>query len=172
MVLNNFKKILWGSAYSEQQNNISVRLYDGSISGCSSSGNTTGCLGRGFSFIWGKPESFTEDGQFGLFLGTGAGEVTENDYCLFELYSDYESVSGSIKNCYDTNNVDSNDIFVITKTIKNTSDTAITITELGLCLSMYAYHTSSYTLLTHDLLDNPVTLEPDDVYTFTLRVKL
>ena len=172
MILNNFKKILWGSAYSEQQSNISVRLYDGSISGCSSSANTTGYLGRGYRYIFGKPESFTENRQFGLFLGTGTGEVTENDYCLFELYSDYEPVSGSIKNCYGTNDVDNNDIFVITKTIKNTSDTAITITELGLCLSMYSYNTSYYTLLTHDLLETPVTIEPDDMYTFTLRVKL
>lgn len=172
MVLNNFKKIMWGSAIAGKQNEVIVRRYDDTIGGCSTSSNASGILARGFDYSFNKPDGYTTDMKYGLFLGTGTGEVTENDYCLFELLSDYETVLGSVANCYGTNDVDSNDIFVVTKTIKNTSDTAITITELGLCLSMFDYGTSKYTLLTHDLLETPVTLEPDDMYTFTLRVKL
>lgn len=168
MILNNLKKVLWAGQRWVAQQSTYVKHYNGTVQGYTDSGSISVNLFQKYNKDFNNVDVNLSDGTIGMFLGTGTGEVTENDYCMFEIFTDYASQSVSIVDCITQSDVDSSDITVLTKTIKNTSGSTVTITELGLCGCYY----TAYTLLTHDLLDNPVTLEPDDMYTFTLRIKL
>lgn len=101
---------------------------------------------------------------FGIFCGSGDTPPTEDDYTLVEPLSlDY--IAGSI--------TDTAINKVIQYTVQNNNSEAITIRELGLCVS-YWYHSvledNWNILLNRKLLDTPITLEVGEqaIITFTV----
>lgn len=174
MILNNFKKMAVAICGAIYTSNTYIKNYNGDVSNVNTNSSTSSFL---MNYAYGLNDTNYKTGDYlrngyGLLLGTGGGEITENDYCMFELYSDYTALSGTSTFMIGSNYYDSGDILTVVKTIKNTSNSPVTITEMGLVSRAEDYGNSPYVLLTHDLLETPVTLEPDDMYTFTLRIKL
>lgn len=101
---------------------------------------------------------------FGVFCGSGDTPPTEDDYTLAEPLSlDY--IAGSITETIINK--------VIQYTVQNNNTEAVTIRELGLCLTYYYPSSLDHCfniLLNRKLLDTPITLEVGEqaVITFTV----
>ena len=104
----------------------------------------------------------------GVIFGKGTTQPTINDYKL----------SGSIVNVSASSNValeatDNEFILKSTHVIHNTSDSEITISEVGLIASLGSYNNSDYKcLLEHTLLDTPVTIPAGDVGKITYTITI
>ena len=101
-----------------------------------------------------------------LFVGTGTTTPTKDDYKLESAVA-FASPFGS---CTHNSNVTS-----VVRTFTNDTEEDVTITEIGL----YVFHSlcacnsnySSYPVLVgRKILDAPVTIEPNETYTFTYNV--
>lgn len=162
MILQNFKKVLSGAlAYAASANIVAVNV-NGEEQALAYSGNVSDMTNS-----LGKENVYDINERSALLLGTGTGEITEDDYCLFEIFSDYTTVSVQLLPQYGIRG--SKDLIILSKTIQNTSNAPFTITEMGWAGK---YDRLPACMFTHDLLETPVTLQPDDMYTFTLRIKL
>lgn len=103
----------------------------------------------------------------GLFIivGNGATPPTTNDYKLNSFVELYP-VSASV--AYYQNGT----TLTVTRTFKNTGAEDITVSEVGLCGSA-ASNTSinSNFLLAREVLSSPVTIKPNEMYTFTIAIE-
>lgn len=162
MILQNFKKAISGILSNVGSSSIVAVNVNGEEQVLAYSGAVHDMTSR-----LGKENVYDINQYSALLLGTGTGEITEDDYCLFEIFSDYTTVSVQLLPQYGIRG--SKDLIILNKTIQNTSDTPFTITEMGWAGK---YDRLPACMFTHDLLETPVTLQPDDMYTFTLRIKL
>ena len=162
MILQNFKKAISGILSSVGSDKIVAVNINGEEQVLAYSGGVQDMTSK-----LGKSNVYYIPYRIALLLGTGTGEITEDDYCLFEIFSDYTTVSVQLLPQYGIRG--SKDLIILNKTIQNTSDTPFTITEMGWAGK---YDRLPACMFTHDLLETPVTLQPDDMYTFTLRIKL
>lgn len=96
-----------------------------------------------------------------LLLGTGATAATSDDYKLDNIESNYTVIT---QNHTIFTNIYGNQILVINRVIQNTSDSAITINELGLC--------GWKIMIAREVLSEPVTLQPGEKHTFTMTIGL
>ncbi len=96
-----------------------------------------------------------------LLLGSGDTTPTSVDYKLDSVQSDYSVLT---QNHVVYTNVYTNQLFIITRIIQNTSDNPLTIKELGLC--------GWKILFARDVLPEPVILQPGEKHTFTMTISL
>ena len=96
-----------------------------------------------------------------LLLGTGAATATSDDYKLDSIESNYTVIT---QNHTVFTNTYGNQILVINRIIQNTSSSAITINELGLC--------GWKIMIAREVLPEPVTLQPGEKHTFTMTISL
>lgn len=106
-------------------------------------------------------------------VGTGTTAPTIDDYCMENENTDLQQLSLYIRPNYTDDNSNSPsyiaDIITITATYKNNTSNNITISEMGFSVSSYSNYNNKY-LLCHEVLDEPVTIEPNKVYTFTMTI--
>ena len=164
MILQNMKRALSGIWFSVENTNIACVDVNGEEQPLSNYGYP-----NNFLKTLKETKNYVVWDGVGIVLGTGIGEVTKEDYCLFELWSDYDIISESYTPTYSANYRNTDDIMYFSKTIKNTSNSPVTITEVGL---VCRYNSAATILLIHDVLDTPLTLEPDEVGTVTVRVAI
>ena len=110
-----------------------------------------------------KDYSNMTDDNLGIYLllGTGAATATSDDYKLDSIESNYTVIA---QNHTVFTNTYGNQILVINRIIQNTSSSAITINELGLC--------GWQIMIAREVLDEPVTLQPGEKHTFTMTIGL
>ncbi len=162
MILQNFKKAISGALAGVGSSNVVAVNVNGEEQALAYSGSIYNMTSK-----LGKENVYDINEYSALLLGTGTGEITEDDYCLFEIFSDYTTVSVQLLPQYEIRG--SKDLIILNKTIQNTSNAPFTITEMGWAGK---YDRLPACMFTHDLLETPITLQPDDMYTFTLRIKL
>ena len=106
--------------------------------------------------------SMTEDNPgIYLLLGSGTTKATPDDYKLDNIESNYTVITQNHTVFTDTYD---NQILVINRIIQNTSSSAITINELGLC--------GWQVMIAREVLPEPVTLHPGEKHTFTMTIGL
>lgn len=101
-----------------------------------------------------------------LVVGTGITKDKSTDYTMEYIIQDTSilQVVSQTSSIYYTQLADS--LGTVSRTIKNVSDTTITITEIGLYTR--GTYDNELWLLYREVLDSPVTLEPGKKYTFTI----
>lgn len=99
-----------------------------------------------------------------LFVGDGSADVTPEDYKLEKALS-LAVLSAS---CTHTNGVTS-----VIRTFQNTTEEAVTVREVGLYVFKTTGGQQKYMVMVgRKLLDNPVTIEPNETYTFTYQITM
>lgn len=111
--------------------------------------------------------SSNNDFRFYFFVGSGTTAPTYNDYNMESLISD--SDISQTTNPINTANIGTN-LVGATKTITNISANPITVSETGIACQVYGQNTA--VLVTRSLLPTPITLQPNDIYTFTEYIKI
>lgn len=111
--------------------------------------------------------SLNNDNRFYFFVGSGTTAPTYNDYTMESLISD--SDISQMTNPINTANIGTN-LVGATKTITNISANPITVSETGIACQVYGVNTA--VLVTRSLLPTPITLQPNDIYTFTEYIKI
>ena len=103
-----------------------------------------------------------------LFIGTGTTTPTEDDYKLESAVA----LASPFGSCTHTDNTTS-----VVRAFTNDTEEDVTITEIGLYAFMSSQSSSSYSgywrypvLVGRKILDAPVTIEPNETYTFTYNV--
>lgn len=102
-----------------------------------------------------------------FFIGSGSTPPTYNDYNM-EFLIPNSNISQITTNI-DTRNIETN-LVCVAKTITNISASPITVSETGIACQVYDVNTAI--LITRSLLPTPITLQPNDIYTFTEYVKI
>lgn len=163
MILQGFYRVLSGS----------LKPWSGNASGLSAKAM------NGLSYInlqWKQPfdgfknTNSTEasyDYYSYFFIGSGSTPPTYNDYNMEFLIpnSDISQITTNI----DTMNIETN-LVGVAKTITNISASPITVSETGIACQVYGVNTAI--LVTRTLLPTPITLQPNDIYTFTEYIKI
>ena len=110
-----------------------------------------------------KDYSNMSDASTGIYLLIGAGTTTatSDDYKLDSIESNYTVIT---QNHTVFTNTYGNQILVINRIIQNTSSSAITINELGLC--------GWKIMIAREVLAEPVVLQPGEKHTFTMTISL
>ena len=96
-----------------------------------------------------------------LLLGSGTTKATPDDYKLDSIESNYTVIT---QNHTVFTNTYGNQILVINRIVQNTSDSPITINELGLC--------GWKIMIAREVLAEPVVLQPGEKHTFTMTISL
>ena len=110
-----------------------------------------------------KDYSNMTDDNVGIYLliGVGTTTATSDDYKLDSIESNYTVIT---QNHTVFTNTYGNQILVINRIIQNSSDSAITINEMGLC--------GWKILFAREVLAEPVVLQPGEKHTFTMTIGL
>lgn len=110
-----------------------------------------------------KDYSNMTDDNVGIYLliGSGTTPATSNDYKLDNVESNYTIIT---QNHTVFTNTYGNQILVINRIIQNTSSSAITINELGIC--------GWKIMIAREVLAEPVTLQPGEKHTFSMTISL
>lgn len=102
-----------------------------------------------------------------LALGSGNTPAAVDDLTLNNVIDDYTVVSQThtlfSKQISDT-------MCVYSRTVKNTSDAPLTISEMGIFIGHNSWQLSA--MVARDVLDTPVVLQPGKKYTFTMTIAL
>lgn len=107
-------------------------------------------------------EYITTEGVF-IVYGNGTTIATSNDYNLESEITDLTLLGNSV---FITDNG-----YVVTSSIKNTSNEDIIVKELGLFeTSISEYGASSTYMLTRNVLETPITIKPNETKTFTITI--
>ena len=104
---------------------------------------------------WGKVVTSS-----GVSFGTGTTQATVEDYCLESILGDTQ-ISASPPSQVSFSRGDSFDEYSVSFGVTNTTDEAITISEVGLTAAPYytgSNDTSFYALVDRTVLDTPVTI--------------
>ena len=109
-----------------------------------------------------KDYSNMSDDNVGIYLliGSGTTPATSNDYKLDNVESNYTVITQN----HTVFTTYGNQILVINRIIQNTSSSAITINELGLC--------GLKIMIAREVLAEPVVLQPGEKHTFTMTIGL
>lgn len=97
----------------------------------------------------------------GIYIGSGDTPATENDYTLQNFISSGINSTGTITHNVDANN---NPYKAFTITLTNTTNSNITIKEVGYAISCYASNTFNgstsmiYMLIDRTVLETPLTV--------------
>ena len=105
----------------------------------------------------------TAEGVHFLF-GSGDTPVTIDDYKLGELVTTYQGVAMNHTTFKDY----SENVFHVTRTIKNTSDSPITIKEMG----VFGAYNGELFMLARTVLPTPETIEPNEMHDFAMLISL
>ena len=142
-------------------NTPSFKLKD--LQGSETTWNNRGFFEMFSSDLKYKDYSNMTDDNLGMYLllGTGATAATSDDYKLDNIESNYTVIT---QNHTIFTNTYGNQILVINRIIQNTSSSAITINELGLC--------GWKIMIARDVLPEPVVLQPGEKHTFTMTISL
>ena len=102
-----------------------------------------------------------------LIVGSGNTEATENDIKLENIITNLTYLTGNMLN-------GSGDyVKIVTVTYKNNTSDTVIINEVGLMAGLYNSGSSSkkYILLGRVVLQNPVIMNPGDIYTFSYIIE-
>ena len=105
----------------------------------------------------------TDAGLHFLF-GSSDTPVTIDDYKLGELVTTYQGVAMSHTTFKDY----SENVLHVTRTIKNTSDSPITIKEMG----VFGVYNGELFMLARTVLPTPETIEPNEMHDFAMLISL
>lgn len=105
----------------------------------------------------------TDAGLHFLF-GSGDTPVTIDDYKLGELVTTYQGMAMN----HTTFNDYSENVFHVTRTIKNTSESPITIKEMG----VFGVYSGKLFMLARTVLPTSVTIEPNEMHDFAMLISL
>lgn len=115
--------------------------------------------------------SYQSFSQQGLFVGTGTGSVTINDYSLHKEIPNRGAVSGSLTYNNTVVSQDTNDSIsaqtTITRTFTNQHTNALTVNEVGLYCKLASY----VVLIGRDLIPGGVNVTPGKTLTINYRIK-
>lgn len=129
--------------------------------------------GDSISFAGADPQSVTYLSSItsqGVKFGDGDTPVTFNDYKLSGNLIRTISVTKIQQHSAD---VAGEKVFQMVYTLTNTSDTDVTIKEIGIvCSAYYASNYSHTILIERTVLDSPVTISPASVGQITYTIKL
>ena len=142
-------------------NTPSFKLKD--LQGSETTWNNRGFFDMFTSDLHYKDYSNMTDDNVGMYLllGSGTTKATPDDYKLDNVESNYTVIT---QNHTVFTNTYGNQILVINRIIQNSSDSAITINEQGLC--------GWKIMIARDVLPEPVTLQPGEKHTFTMTIGL
>lgn len=104
------------------------------------------------------------DAGLHFLFGSGDTPVTIDDYKLGELVTTYQGVAMS----HTTFNDYSENVLHVTRTIKNTSDSPITIKEMG----VFGVYNGGLFMLARTVLPTPETIEPNEMHDFAMLISL
>lgn len=104
------------------------------------------------------------DGGLHFLFGSGDAPVTIDDYKLGELVTTYQGVAMN----HTTFNDYSENVFHVTRTIKNTSESPITIKEMG----VFGVYGGKLFMLARTVLPTPETIEPNEMHDFAMLISL
>lgn len=97
-----------------------------------------------------------------LYVGSGAAEPAYDDYCLTEQITDVSNATTTCARAFENNYAKC----VLTYTGTYTGEETTTIREIGIYKNIYSgSNATSPVLLTHSLLNDPITLKPGDAFT-------
>lgn len=113
----------------------------------------------------------SNDHEYGLFIALGSGDTapSESDYKLDSAITNLTTIGGSVS--YKNN---ANTYIICTQTFSNETTEPITVKELGLYAHLgksYAVTYWSRYLFVREVLPTPVTINPGEIYTFTMTLK-
>lgn len=109
-----------------------------------------------------------------IVLGSGTTTPTKSDYIIETEINTLDSLN-RINNQINHPNEEYGDydtIFSMTETFKNNTNSNITVNEIA----VYTYWSSAnwgdnkYYMIYREVLDNPVTIEPDKTYAFSVTI--
>ena len=109
----------------------------------------------------------------GILLGSGATtQPTFNDYQLEAQTTSLTHIGNPL-----IINLFNDGVFRILQTVRNNTASAITVNEMALAIGAAPIVNNSsvvpnYIILTRELLDDPVTIQPGEDYTFTIEINL
>ena len=143
----------------------------------------TGCSGQGSYTAQGNCKPFSMASKISLMtsysnsstdalilVGSGTTPVTLDDYVLESLITTVskDSASGNIIYTIDNDSKSLTEKTIIEISVKNTGTESIVVSEIGLAQTVYITSASNYTtvLLYREVLDNPVTIAPEEFSTF------
>lgn len=98
----------------------------------------------------------------GLVFGQGTTTPTLEDYRIENHINTGLTYTGNSSSFI-------NGVASLTQVVQNTSDTSITINEVGIFCENYNINVASL-LITRTVLDTPVVLQPNDIKTFTVTI--
>ena len=179
MLTNNFKKIMtkflmanWSSSFNPGITDL--KNFDNTTGAINNASGAPATIPGCFNTVCNENQIIipTDGGTSwnGLIVavGTGSTEPTADDYTLESLVSHTDMpVSSS------TLGITASGTKQYTYILNNATDTAITVTELGLYLRSPAITTGLTRLcclLGRELLDTPVTVQPGQTATFTYEI--
>lgn len=109
----------------------------------------------------------------GILLGSGATtQPTFDDYQLEAQTTGLTHIGSPL-----IINLFNNGVFRILQTVRNNTANAITVNEMALAIGAApivnnSYVVPNYIILTREILDDPVTIQPGEDYTFTIEINL
>lgn len=105
-----------------------------------------------------------------LLLGSGSTPATSDDVNLESTISAYQVVSHT----HQLNNDYSSTILTINRLVKNNTELDISISEMGLFItvSYYGYGSGAAFLLAREVLSESVVLQPGEKHSFTMTIGL
>lgn len=163
MILQGFYRVLSGSlkSWSGNASGLSAKAMNGE------SYINLQWPGAFNSFINTNSTERVQNYRSYFFIGSGSTPPTYNDYNMEFLIpnSDISQIVTKI----DTLDIETN-LVGVAKTITNISASPITVSETGIACQVYNVNTAI--LVTRSLLPTPITLQPNDIYTFTEYIKI
>lgn len=110
----------------------------------------------------------------GVFFGTGTTEPTEDDYTIEAPLNSTNMIKANILPILTNIYTDSNDCLCVDLiySIKNESDTSVTITEVGMFSHTQNTGTHRPIMLDHTLLDEPLTIAAGEIKQFKYTIKM
>lgn len=103
----------------------------------------------------------TKDGVF-IAYGSGTTIATSNDYKLESEITDLTLLVNSVS-------ITDNG-YIITSSVKNTSDEDIIVKELGIFEALKVHGVRPTFMLTRNVLETPITIKPNETKTFTVTI--
>lgn len=175
---NNFRRVLSASMYYANQNaKMTLKDKEGIDKTWTGTGNYpkgAGLIDLNNSYSYWTTSNSTyqtvingtnNSYGMGIYIGTGTTPVTDNDIWLEAPLSNIGFINRA---------VNPSDAFQnqVSYTLQNNNAEAVTVTEVAWLAAMFNPTLSeiNYYLLHRELLPSPVTMEPNDIYTFTITL--
>lgn len=153
MITNNVIQMLKGSTVSNPS--AKFKYYNGQIAYWAN---------RDFSSFFNSDLSnsdYSQDEGLSMLVGSGNSTPTNDQYMLDNIITSYSVIAQN----HTFFQADFDDrLVLVNRTIQNTSDSNIAITELGVF--------GSGIMIAREVLPEPVTLQPGEKHTFTMSIGL